>query len=89
MKKRSKVRGFYGTLYYTNETILEILKLILSDISKIFYGENYMWGNKRPGTKKYIIMIEKLQVCSKRKKKKGCHVLMQSVEQTSSNWTAR
>ncbi len=33
-------------LYYTDETILEIFKLILSDISKNFYGENYVWGNE-------------------------------------------
>jgi hypothetical protein len=30
--------------------MLEILKLILSDISKIFYGENYVWGNERSRT---------------------------------------
>ncbi len=34
--------------------MLEILKLILSDISKNIYVENYMWGNKKPRTQVHM-----------------------------------
>jgi hypothetical protein len=37
-------------LYWTNETMLEILKLILSKISKNVYVKNYMLGNERSRT---------------------------------------